>query len=797
MRRLTGILRNSRLRSIDYWLLAAIGLALTYGIFFSVLSLLRHYAFNSHSFDLGIMHQAVWNTFKGDWFFYTYTLGSNADLTNYLGNHVRPILALLSLLYFIYDGPETLLIVQSFVVGSAAIPLFLLGRRKLGHAAAALIFALVFTLHPAIQIGNLFDFHPSVMAGAFFIWAFYLAEEERYILMGIALLLAISSKENIALAVGLFGLYLIIRRKYRPGAIVLILGGLWFAVSLYVIQPSLNDGQGSIHLNNYAYLGDSPGDMVKNLFTKPSLTWNRLTEPLTQKYATSIFSPLGWLSFLSPQILFIGASEFAIGLFSDADNQRTICCHYPALLVSISAVAAVYGTGWLALQAKRRLGIDSNITVITLAFLALFLSLRFHISHYQALVPLSDFHARRYEITDHDRLAKRFLRQIPPEVKLSAQGDLAPHVSGRKWIYPFPTILDAEYILLDTTSTLFPVDRFPIDGLSTREAYEEYIRRAIQEEGFAIIDAEDGWLLLERGGKTNKTALLHLPPEIEEYATQPEDLTIRHVFAAEAEQAAIELVKVDVTPGSSNQLSQLDANSVWSSTAPISHDYDVCFDFADERGAQHRMHCAPISTEWPASKWQPGELLYTSHRFGVDPYLPSGIYTVTMSLVDNEDNDIGLPAVVHTLGHSTISRVFTPPSPAISSGAQWSDNVALDGYDLELTGNKLSLTLYWQALQRMSESYKYFVHLIDPKTGEIMAQIDSIPRQWTYPTDWWEINEYVADENVLDLEFIPATDYQLFVGLYHEKTGDRLPIFGVDANNVVNNALLLTTISVE
>ncbi|MCU0521681.1 MAG: hypothetical protein MUF84_13430, partial [Anaerolineae bacterium] len=70
---------------------------------------------------------------------------------------------------------------------------------------------------------------------------------------------------------------------------------------------------------------------------------------------------------------------------------------------------------------------------------------------------------------------------------------------------------DAEYVLLDATSTIFPVHLFPIEGLTPEAAYVEYVRRLLEDDGFAVSDAEDGWLLLvrdltDRGGDPALTA---------------------------------------------------------------------------------------------------------------------------------------------------------------------------------------------------------------------------------------------------------------------------------------------------
>jgi hypothetical protein len=123
----------------------------------------------------------------------------------------------------------------------------------------------------------------------------------------------------------------------------------------------------------------------------------------------------------------------------------------------------------------------------------------------------------------------------------------------------------------------------------------------------------------------------------------------------------------------------------------------------------------------------------------------------------------------------TIPRVFETPVPAGERVFLWNDVIRLHNYAVSQTASNLELTLHWQALRRMEASYKVFVHLRDPASGEIVAQADRVPREWGYPTRWWEEGEFVEDTVRLDLQGVPPGTYDLFLGLYDEATGIRLP----------------------
>jgi hypothetical protein len=140
-------------------------------------------------------------------------------------------------------------------------------------------------------------------------------------------------------------------------------------------------------------------------------------------------------------------------------------------------------------------------------------------------------------------------------------------------------------------------------------------------------------------------------------------------------------------------------------------------------------------------------------------------------------------------------RIFTAPRPAYPLRARWGEVILLHGYDLQLGIESLELTLYWQAEQRMDISYKVFVHLVDPTSGDIVAQDDAVPRRWTYPTTWWERGEVVEDTISLPLHGVPPGQYQLVLGLYDEKTGKRLSVYSASGERYSDDAVLLRTLN--
>ncbi len=53
-----------------------------------------------------------------------------------------------------------------------------------------------------------------------------------------------------------------------------------------------------------------------------------------------------------------------------------------------------------------------------------------------------------------------------------------------------------------------------------------------------------------------------------------------------------------------------------------------------------------------------------------------------------------------------------------------------------------------------------------------MQQLDTVPRNWGYFTNWWETGEQISD--TLTLPNIPTGTHTLWIGVYHPETNDRL-----------------------
>lgn len=266
----------------------------------------------------------------------------------------------------------------------------------------------------------------------------------------------------------------------------------------------------------------------------------------------------------------------------------------------------------------------------------------------------------------------------------------------------------------------------------------------------------------------------------------------KHVFLADDNGSRLGLIDLEI-PGQAQAGNWLTLGAVWGTSTGLDQALFVCVTFNNSVQQLPKV-CQPVSPEWPTSRWQANEIVRAKYQLQIDPFIPEGSYTISLHLEDAQGQPIGQSATVGQLNLNELPRLFTPTQPSHKQAAVWQNSIQLHGYDLNQNAEQLDLTLHWQALHRLSKSYKFFVHLIDATSGELLAQVDYVPRDWTYPTNWWEAGEYVVDTAVLPLENVGNGPYQLLVGIYDPDTGERLLATTPESNKPVD-ALFLTEIN--
>ena len=592
-------------------------LIVAYVAVFGTLSLRRHQNLRTNALDLGYADQAVWNTLHGRPFRLSTFVDAAFDLDIpirdfrqpdvLLGYHVEPLLAPISLLYLVHDGAETLLWLQTFALALGAIPVYLLARhkcaaRQTNHAMIWLpvTFVALYLLAPSLEAANLSDFHAVALSPVLLLSAFYCLETDRSWGFVAFAFLAAMTKEEIGLLIAMMGLWAaLVRRRWALGLGVAVTGLGWSALCFTVIMPHFSGLGNSAFLVRYGQFGESAAEIARNLFRQPGLFIDWLFRPEVARYLRDLWLSSGGLAILYPPALLLALPSLAINTFSGYDWMRSGGGHYSVTIVPFLVIAAIYGVAWVAARmenwkvGKRALSTRVAAAYLPLVGVGLGVALVYHydngispLSRRFALEPLSEHACRSAPLVER-------VNALPPETPISVGSNLYPHVAHREWVYLFPTISDAQFILLDVTG--------PATLVSTGDQ-RQIVRELLEYGQFGIAASDHGFLLLER--------------DLDEYRLSP---TFQQVFLAGDSEPQVPvgadfsgLLRLEgfdrnVRPVVRPEL-VVEIATYWRPLASLEEEYRLVFTFWDAEGQLVQILPEEQALHWfPTWYWEAGQ----------------------------------------------------------------------------------------------------------------------------------------------------------------------------------------------
>ncbi len=389
----------------------------------------RHEAFCS-GFDLAIFDQAVWNTLHGK--FLWSSIKGHICL---LGDHMSPILLLYVPCMAVWDDVRALLWAQCAVIGFNGLLIYALCRQRWVHSPLNWVFPLAYFLYLPVRNVAHFDFHPEVLADTFiflFFWCLHAGKKTGFFLSLIGLVLW---KETFWPLVFFMGLFLCFfgkgmwgkgaRISDNPsfpsirawGGLLVLLAPIAFWLEIHCLIPWIS-GKPYPYLYNYHAGGVLP--MLHQALSMSSLG-----------YLFKMFAPLGFLSFLSPQVLFLAAFGLIQNLFSVNAATRSIFFQYTTGLTPFIFIAAIYGA--YGITAARSPRVKKFLGSVTETNIALWLLISSFL-----LAGVSEHYRYRYfEMQKTPRLAKieSYLQKIPSQTIVSTNEFFATHLSHRPYLY--------------------------------------------------------------------------------------------------------------------------------------------------------------------------------------------------------------------------------------------------------------------------------------------------------------------------------------------------------------------------
>ncbi len=792
-------------------------LIVAYASFFSVYTLQRHATLNTTASGLSSIDQAMWNTVHGR--FLERTVGTQ-QVSRTTG-HLELILLPLSLVYVLWDDVAAMLIIQSLALAAGALPVFWIARRAYaprmdapttfsgvrGAPGAgdrrraewlALAFALAYLLMPAIQAANVAGFHTATWVVAPLLFAFWYGTEGRWRPMWGWALVVMAAREDYALLTAMLGLLLILseRRPERTKqglALLLVSIGWCAAVSFLIVAPAARQAAGGAAQNAWS--------------------WGRLAdlaalrEPAWLDALGGLLRSVGWLALLAPEILLLGLPFLVTHALTTPTGPAGELWELAAPLAPVFIIASIYGARrlqrFIERQAPFRLTpLATNATVISVLGAIWLLAWAGSAQIERGWTPL----ARPYQwpaLTDHHRTLARLTGQIPPSATVSATPAVHPHLSHRHKIYVYPDVSDATHLLIDVAGfTGMP----PGDVKSS-------VDRLIEDGGYGVVDAADGYLLLARGA-----AARALPDDFYSFTRAGEQRPEIPVGAQIG--PGLRLLGFDVLDDVRSRLTRF--RFYWQvAGATLPPNLAIRYEARTPAGAvvdSSEQRPLPALLWRDPGQWGAGEVVVTEtapwflpRAFAPALQVTDGGQVIRPELSGPDAAASATPAEV--AGDGTLRlpgfarregrlRLYEGPltsietSGAAFAGADWTVRLAEWSAPMSAApGGELPILLYWQAAGAAPQAYSVFLHLADV-TGKIVAAVEGEPTWFTpRPATTWQVGSDGA-AGVIDAHTIAVPGdvqpgrYELVVGWIDGRNGERLSHVSGLGNSAGEEAVL-------
>jgi uncharacterized membrane protein len=445
-----------------------------YAVLFVFAAVVHFEVFEAQRFDLGNMVQAIWNTQHGH-FLETTTLQGNQQ--DRLGFHVDPFLLLLLPVFWVWSSPVLLLLVQALAVASGALPVFWLARKHLDSPRSGAMFAFAYLLYPATQF-NVFtpgsDFHPVSFAVPLILYAVWFVDEDRLVAFSVVALLAFTTKEEIPLAIGCLGIWYAVRRGHRLFGLSIFAAGLGATLFNFLwLIPHFAPRGVNPYAGRYAEVGGTPEGMVHKLFTHPGAFVDAVATGHKAGYLIVLLVPFLGLWALEPLLLLGAVPDLAINLLTDRPEQTTISFQNTAGIVPFVVAASLFG-------AARLKGQWSELPLWVLvgaASIAIYSPIFFYTSGNVGALGSPRVSAREHAVG-----------LIPSDAPVSASNHLGAYVSERRYIYEFPYVKQARWMLVDLNDSTYVRHR----------AYRRLVRRYESSKTWRTVFSSHGVIVLQR-----------------------------------------------------------------------------------------------------------------------------------------------------------------------------------------------------------------------------------------------------------------------------------------------------------
>lgn len=434
----------------------------------SMVSISNYNRFFYSAFDIGIFDQGLWLLSQGKDPFVT------VRGLNLFGDHIQFISVFVAPIFWIWNDTRILLIFQSAILASGAIPLYLIAKEKFKNKWIPLTFIISYLLYPPLYYINLENFHLVSIAVPILFFAFYFLMKRKYLPFLIFIGLALITREELTLTALAIGIYAFFKYDRKIGTVVILSSLAWMFLIFSLIFPYYTP----FFNPNIRRGGDVLGS-VKEIITNPRFILS-LNTAENRNYLFDIFSPVAFISFLNPQTLFLALPGIGINLIAAWPYAHSIHYHYTYAIIPFIFISVVYSFSFIKdFIFKRRLAKELFFMFLIILMISSLVG-NVNIGPDSTSVKknsIDDIIKKFNQLGETDKARYEAISLIPKDSTVSATYLFVPHLSHRKIIYMFPNPFkesywgyelgnftpptptkDVDYIIIDSTTSEFERD---------------------------------------------------------------------------------------------------------------------------------------------------------------------------------------------------------------------------------------------------------------------------------------------------------------------------------------------------
>ena len=429
--------------------------------------------------DQAIYNQIMWNLVNCGNFSNTLYMQPN-----FLGVNFLPFVFLLAPIYMLYQFVSTLFLLNLIFLFATTIVIFLISYKITKNSFIAFMLGLIFCFYePVISLATQ-GFRPTIISMPLFALGLLFYLHKRFWLMMFALVFASACREDVPMI--LLGFSLLAWLEHRdlkwklvPG----LFGFIYLFIVVSYVMPWINQSAaaGGSGFFTYSHLGNTPREMLVNMFLRFDLVVGLLLRPHNIQFLYKLLAPVFFLPVLSPFILLIPFSQYLVMFLSGYTHYASTGTYYFAPVVPF-VFAALAG----ALASIKKW---SRPWVPIVLVLIIFLFSRNSLGKiFSGLKPNPEY-----------PFVLSLLDKIPPRATLAAQYHLVQNLSSRKEIYFFKNYPQTEYVLLFNKRYVWP---------ASEKEYKNNFQRMLVSGDYGLVDRYKDILLFRRGASIENNGKL-------------------------------------------------------------------------------------------------------------------------------------------------------------------------------------------------------------------------------------------------------------------------------------------------